>query len=70
MIGKIIDTDGIEIAVSLSADGKHVEMTTRFGKQVMTPSDALGLGDLLAHAAREALINDAEDVIDHNTRWV
>ena len=70
MIGKIIDTDGMEIAVSLSADGKHVEMTTSSGPQVMTPSDALELGDLLAHAAREALINNAEDVIDHNTRWV
>ena len=70
MIGKIIDINGMEIAVSLSADGKHVEMTTSSWTLVMTPSDALGLGDLLAHAAREALINDAEDVIDHNTRWV
>lgn len=70
MIGKVIDTDGMEIAVSVSADGKHVEMTTSFGMQRMNPAKALGLGDLMAHAAREVLMNDAEDVVDHNTRWV
>jgi len=70
MIGKVIDTDKMEIAVSLSADGRHVEMTTSLGKQVMTPSDALGLSDALTHAAKEAQIDYPDDVIDHNTRWV
>lgn len=70
MIGKVIDTDGMEIAVSLSADGKHVEMKTSDGTHLMNPAQAWGLGDLLAHAARKSQINDAEDVIDHNTWWV
>jgi len=70
MIGKVIDTDEMEIAVSVSADGKRVEMKTSGGTHLMTPAQAWGLGDSLAHAAREAQINDAEDVIDHNTWWV
>jgi hypothetical protein len=70
MIGTIIDTEGMEIAVSVSVDGTHVQMTTSGGTQILFPEQAWGLSDLLAHAAREVQINVAEDVIDHNTWWV
>jgi len=70
MIGRIIATDEMKTAVSVSTDGKHVEMTTSGGTQRMTPARAWGLSDQLARAAREVQINVAEDVIDHNTWWV
>lgn len=70
MIGTIIDTDPLKIVVSVSSDGKQVAMTGASVQQILTPSDALRLADWLAHAAREALINDVEDIIDVNTRWV
>jgi hypothetical protein len=70
MIGMIIDTNALGIAITVSADGKHVELSGITARQSLTPSEALQLADWLAHAAREAQINEVEDIIDGNTRWV